>query len=963
MTVPAELAREGQRFEYFVAIEGIGWPTNGLSGALSGGFSGRVWSTNDMSANLATVLGCTVATGLMVPDSISESFDPRTCSYSPPGLSFKIIDDDDWWLANLTPRKSETYTELFDDGSGVGLHPRDRRVTVNDGTALSQNDLVWIGGRELVKLGPKIEIAAPVYKFYPSIRGYLGTQTGSSLRRPEDYALSYWPVGTSVGVVARWWWNRRVTLWAHVPGEAVENCELIWVGRLRDVTNPNSGLEWELSCVGDQMNIISRVHRAVDWRCYGSYWISRTYLGQVALTSDEAAWNSRRVFRFMRPADAKFGADGGGLYELATAYHYRCEPGGTAGMVAAFDTGIAAAGGSPQALDIDSEVDVLRSFVMVEDAIYYMYHRTTRDGETHAHIVDADVIPYAGSNPMAQAAMSPSGSVAPVELPSYADGARARFLLSNYGRDRGTNRFCVNGNVTRNVVDTALIFMLSSDREYYKHDTVAGSTSTVIQFGVGASGADADQWIGKALFCMEGTYKWQAREIVDNDADSITVSPGFSGAPPAGVEMQVRNSIYDVLPLGWGLGVPSEEVDIDSFERMRDEHLRDCNVGEFIIGTEDETDIWKMISENIFKPYGILVYFDFTTRKTTARYIGTLANDGAFESFTSIVAGDILRPGDIRHTFSNPMGTMKLKVRACEERIVDTTNETSVVGVVGTGTIYKAVKQRVPSAIGGKTREIVIRSEELSVAFAETELDQESVSALLNTEDDFAPLAGRLIGRIAEYSIQPPVWDPRLDIALYQSLKLGSPVVISWADAPANPYTGLRGWSQVIGRVLSRNRKLNGTNFGVDVTIELLAAIDIGRLAPAAVVTSKGSDANGAYFVVEDTNFVSDPDSDKDWWYFAVTDKLVHRDATGAAKAGWATRAVSGFGTNFVSDPTLANSSRVYVDGAIGSAVAAGDYITFSDWSAGNTVRMELYSAYATVGGALTGGDSAKRYE
>jgi hypothetical protein len=187
-------------------------------------------------------------------------------------------------------------------------------------------------------------------------------------------------------------------------------------------------------------------------------------------------------------------------------------------------------------------------------------------------------------------------------------------------------------------------------------------------------------------------------------------------------------------------------------------------------------------------------------------------------------------------------------------------------------------------------------------------------------------------------------------------------VVIDWntPDAPANPYSGIRGWSSLVGRVLSRSRDLK--KMLINVTIELLLENTIGRLAPAAVVTSKGADGNGAYFVVEDSNFVAERDDDKDWWHFAVGDHLTHRDATGATKAAWAMRSISGFGTNFVPDPEDANSSRVYVDGAIGSAVAAGDYITFDAWAAGNTARMELYSAFATAAGALSGGDSARTY-
>ena len=161
MTVATELARDGQRLEYFLTLEGAGWPVNGLPGSLAGGFAGAVWTTNDFDATtaLASVLGCTVYHGLSLPESISESVDPRTTTYSPGGLTVTIQDHNDWWLANLTPRKAGVDTTLYDDGSGTGLHQRDTNVKLTNGVPYVETNLVWVGGRELIKLGPKIAIA------------------------------------------------------------------------------------------------------------------------------------------------------------------------------------------------------------------------------------------------------------------------------------------------------------------------------------------------------------------------------------------------------------------------------------------------------------------------------------------------------------------------------------------------------------------------------------------------------------------------------------------------------------------------------------------------------------------------------------------------------------------------------------------------------------------------------------
>lgn len=155
-----------------------------------------------------------------------------------------------------------------------------------------------------------------------------------------------------------------------------------------------------------------------------------------------------------------------------------------------------------------------------------------------------------------------------------------------------------------------------------------------------------------------------------------------------------------------------------------------------------------------------------------------------------------------------------------------------------------------------------------------------------------------------------------------------------------------------MGRVISRSYPLdNSPSF--DVTIELLTANLTARVAPAVVVTAKGSDGLGAYFecatAAASQNYVADPDNDKDWYRFAVGDEIEHRDQTGAVKAGWTDRAISGFGTDERADPTTAPGSpmRIYLDGAIGSAVAAGDYITFTPWPTSVSSRRSRYSTYA----------------
>ena len=85
--------------EYFLCVEGLGWPTD--ISDLTQGFSGTVFATGDLNGDLATVLGCTVKLGLNLPRGISEQMDPRTLEYSSGSMSFSVLDVDDFLQTNF----------------------------------------------------------------------------------------------------------------------------------------------------------------------------------------------------------------------------------------------------------------------------------------------------------------------------------------------------------------------------------------------------------------------------------------------------------------------------------------------------------------------------------------------------------------------------------------------------------------------------------------------------------------------------------------------------------------------------------------------------------------------------------------------------------------------------------------------------------------------------------------------
>lgn len=978
MTVAAELAKGAQQLEYFVTIEGVGWPANGLAGLLSGGFNGDIFCTNDISGDLDAQLQGTALTvhhGLELSGSISESVDPRNAKYTPSGISFSIVDHDDTLREAITPRKSGPSTTL------LATHPltwQDPTPWLTNGAAFDAGDLVWVGGRELIKLGTKVHVAGSAYRYTSSTRGYLGTQRGSSLRRPEDYCLGHWPAETTVHTVPWWWFNRQVALWCHVPGEAATNCQLVWYGRLRPIKNPSAGIEYSFNATGDFISTVSRTYRAIDWQVQSTKLAENNHrwTGQNWLYA--AAEGSRRLLEFSLPGTSRFGSDGSGLYELAAAYQYRNAPGGLEGMVTSWDAG------GVQARDIGTEADILYSYVWADDSAWLMYHRHTEDGETRPWKIAAHVISQAGKS-RATAAVAETNDAMFSGTQGWeshiAPHTAARFLLDNMQTERYAGRFNLWGSAdgdvrhTRHPVDVALMFMLSTDRELDRGDTAAGSTSTVVNF---TTNAPDDALIGKALFCMEGNggagtaSEMEACPITDNDSTSATIEGGFSAAPNAAIEVQVRNSIYDLLPLGWGMGIDSNLVDVDSFERVRDEAIPDASLGDFILGVQDEIDIWQLIEDYIFKPYGIFVYFDYTTRKITAKYLGVTPTDGVFEDFVAINREHIYNPGNVTHVFVNPVSQVSLTTRSAEARIVGSTGGSWVGGAQAEALVER--KQRA-SMMDGKVTTTIIKSDELNAAFGEHHLDRFEVEALLNTDADDGgsdALAGRLCGMIGEYSVPPPVWETELDIELYQSCSPGTYVLINWNEtgisAPANPFTGNRGWTDIIGRVIGRSFPLiDGPSF--PCTIELLTANLTARVVPAVVVTGKAGAGATSYFQCATTaatqNYAADPDNDKDWYKFAVGDTIEHRDKTGAIKAAWTNRSITGFGTNNQADPVTAPGSpmRIYLDGAIGSVVAAGDYITLESWPSSASSRRQRYSSYADASEELgPDGDPARVY-
>jgi len=220
-----------------------------------------------------------------------------------------------------------------------------------------------------------------------------------------------------------------------------------------------------------------------------------------------------------------------------------------------------------------------------------------------------------------------------------------------------------------------------------------------------------------------------------------------------------------------------------------------------------------------------------------------------------------------------------------------------------------------------------------------------TVRAMLNSRDNAAPLIGIVANRARELAIPAPECD--VDLTIEHALTLQAGALVKLTDTtqhnPPNPLSTSRGWSGVMARLL--NVRVSPSSMEVQLRVALLSERGQSALvAPAALVSSKGTHAGGAeYFAVGDDDFtISTID---DWGGFVVGDLIELRSITGALKEA---ETIESFGANEAATPAAASTSTVNVVGAIASSIVAGDYITFAPWvTATVTTNMEKHAGQA----------------
>lgn len=917
MTVQAELNGDAQSLEYIACIEGIGWPSDIHD--LTAGWQGTVMVSADQAGTLAAILtdgaevfSCAVAGGLIPPSAFSDSIDPVTMEFSLGAADFDVVNPGAWIDDVISPRKDTEQTGA--EGAGrlqTALTYQSTTVDiywVNPGGTtdpLDQNDVAWIGGREAVLLGARA-VNAPGFRYTGCTRGYLGTPRGTWDARASWQGQRLFKVDTTVYPFNPFWRGRRVAIFAHVPGEARGNCVRVFLGRLTNVKRQGHGTVWAFSATADAFLGHRRVREAAQYA-------AKSLVGPLT---------DGRMYTFFRDAENVV-QDGVQQYSAYYMYRYRTVPGGSA-LPGVTEYAPQAEIGSitlPEIGDVlGDNLALAQTLVKVggDALVRLLAHLPTvvGSGVDYRHFF-ATVV----KNPGAWTKL----------------GDPVVWLLDTLQDEAGPNRFTVNNIVRHNVIDQALIWMTSCDSEFFRADAAAAGTTTTVNFT--APGWMTDQWVGYALHCVEGTNKGQARVITGNDADTITVDTAFSAATHVGNEYQIRNSIYDVLPWGWGLQIHNVDINIDAWEDLRDRYLPDAVVGKYAVGDDPETDYWDLLVENLFRPYGIMPYVNRATGKLKPRFIFSLTTDAAFETLTAVTDADLL-PGsfeDLDLLPRQPVTAIEITTRQSGQPLV--------------------------SEGGGPL--LTIRAGDAELHYDANERGKMEITALLNDEDSLGELGAMHVARLRD--LVKPCYESTIYLhnRLMLLVQAGSLLSItSTACAVRDPYTNTAGLSSRPARVLSsRVRVEPGGETLVECRVQLLDPVDSARVAPACDVTSKGAVGPDEYFVIDWDNYVDEPVAYTvtDFMLFRAGDRVELRDVTGALKEGPFT--IVDFGSNHSSDPTTADQPWIFLLEVIASAIVAGDYLTFYQWDNSSTANMELYSAYADVTDEELGaGDAPKEY-
>lgn len=974
MTVATELAKEAASLEYILAIEGVGWPASGVNGEIgsitASTWQGRVFATSDNEGDLATQLGCSVSTGLMLPSGFSETFDPEGYELTAGGQSYTIVDVDS--VLGTIFRQHER-TDASGSEKAAAVHTGNvfhfnqttlRLQYSNPGGTVDpaeEGEVVWIGGAEAVLLGARTSLGSDAYSYASCTRGYLGTPRGAEDRMgfaDTAYAGDF-AVGTVVFPWNQYWQGRRTMMVVRVPGTA--HFATLAHGFVNKLTKQKYGVEWTIATTARTAPLRMRRRpsvqrmKAVEFTQLDLF-PSAPFAGERAgLIANSQYHQARAGIQQIHLFPWNWGNEGATFGFL---YSYRTRPGGTKGAnVGPVLTAPQAETATNPTTAYDTDADVYLSMrpVKIGDNVTRVLHMFPGDLDAEVSlgsdwvVVDREAVEIGG----AQWKRLDPGIQHEV-----------RVLLDNANTVPSLNPFTVNNaaNGGRNPIDFALSLLTSRDGEFYRADADAASTDTVIDFSTASPAWTTNQWAGYALHCVEGDNKGEARVIASNTADEITVDTAFTANEAGGNEYQIRNTIYDTLPYGFGMQVAWQEIDIDSWEEVRDAYGSTWQIGVVVLGLDDNEDFWSLLSEHVFRVFGVMPYIDRSTGKLALRYIPQDYADGILETYPSVSINDIL-PGAFETIETMPRGDISRfivnyrgqKVRASIP-VMGRTNPWSRPPEYG---IVRWIPMSFTTDALGESQSsitVVLGELERSLRGSGREL---TIDAMLCDENQRDMLARILEQRLRDLAVSRPESDLPLGLRLLTQIYAGGimSVTTDTIGGIVDPYTGSDGLTAHLCRVLSVSAQLRTGTMQLRVQLLGASGLQVGLLAPAVTVTGKA--ATPDRFEVDPDVFAND--GERDWDELVVGDLLELRSQTGALKEAPFT--ISSFGANTSTTPGGASTDVINVDATVSSSIATGDYLTFIPWASTATANMERFAAYAdATDQELGSGDDPKVY-
>ena len=948
MTVATQLALMAHGMEYILCVEGIGWLAT--DGDLTDGLVGTCFATADIDGDLATQLAGsqtpTLKLGLEYPQGLSDTLDTFTSEYKFGTLNFSVIDLDDVLLGAIKPKYTAGVTDVLNANLGFSS----TTVQIDNATnTFVEGDVITIASRESVKLGAKVLDSGTVYNYTSSVRGYAGTPRGRQDYRVTGLGEFSWESGTTITNYNPVWYDRRVLLLGHAPGET--GLTLLYSGKLRGISTSDDGTTWHFNTVHDLLpHAVRRIPMPTDQNVYGVEWVPRYGGGAIDYNTDPAdnvPYSERnsistpqRFYQVIRihPSWGESSAlEPSEYYAPGYLYKYRSAAGGTEGVVTAIDANPT----NPNSeLSVTSSRHVVERYVLIDGQLAKLVLQGIGNDGLYNwdHFLASFFLPEYRREGLTQL---------------LSGGSKIQYLIENLSENASRNRFVVNNVLVRHPIDVVLCILTTKPGEYWRGntDSTSGGSSTVVDFSSTAPGWAADEWVGYALHAVAGNNKGEARIITDNDGDTITVDRAFTNAPGTSEEYQIRNTVYDVLPLLWGLGLNHTSIDVDSFEAVRDKYLNGVQVAPFLLDPGKTKDMWKLLQEQFLAPFNVVCVPDRATGKLKAQYLPPSAmGDGVIEPYVAVGASDIIELGDVEVSSSSPVESIMLSVRGAFNVMLDERLRTERYDLVESTNFAFFEGTTVDPSTDGKRVDVEIRNSELDSARIFSEMSTRKLNGGAVDSTNIEYILPSVASKLIQHSSPPHEVSMLLDMDFYTTVQAGTMLVVTDTTVhnPVNPFTGSRGWTSVACRVLGSAL----TPQGLRCRVELLDTRSGGLVAPAALVSAKGTDGTGDYFTVH-ADGAPDFNIDgttNDWSLFAAGDLIELRDATGALKEA----------ETILQTPA---SGKVYVTGTIASTIAAGDYITFATWvTATATANMRLYVAYGDSNNSISTADTAFEY-